>query len=58
VILIVTGIGGRPLASVIKPEVVEGVDALAPVTLHTSQGPSVGTDLDLPAFLRRRMASA
>ncbi len=58
VILIVTGIGGRPLASIIQPEVVKASEALAPVTLHTTQPPSVETDLDLPAFLRRRMASA
>lgn len=58
VILIVTGIGGRPLNSIISPQVVESVDRLASVTLHTTQGPSVDTDLDLPAFLRRRVASA
>jgi cell division protein FtsZ len=58
VILIVTGIGGRPLSSIVRPEVAEDLQAPAPVTLHTTHMPSVETDLDLPAFLRRRTASA
>jgi cell division protein FtsZ len=58
VILIVTGIGGRPIASIVEPHAEEVSDALAPVTMHAAQVPSVETDLDLPAFLRRRIASA
>jgi len=57
VILIVTGIGGRPVSSIARPDVVESSKALTPVTLHAPV-PSMETNLDLPAFLRRRATSA